>query len=243
MTKPLVSVVTVCRNCLDDLLKTAASVHAQSISDYEFVVVDGASSDATPLRLADGSVGADRYVSESDNGIFDAMNKGARLASGEWVIYMNAGDTFASPDTLAVIAPFLRDNTDDIVYGDALLDRGGELKRKCGMTPANRHRMYFHHQAAFVRRNLQLDIPYRTDTGLSGDFCFFKEAWIAGRRFRHVDVDVCVYDCNGISSRNRLRVIRDNIAVVRRFDSLPDMMRFLPRLYFVVVWDKLRHLL
>ena len=120
---------------------------------------------------------------------------------------------------------------------------GGELKRKCGMTPANRHRMYFHHQAAFVRRNLQLDISYRTDTGLSGDFCFFKEAWIAGRRFRHVDVDVCVYDCNGISSRNRLRVIRDNIAVVRRFDSLPDMMRFLPRLYFVVVWDKLRHLL
>lgn len=241
MKRPMVSIVTVCRNARADLLKTAASVAEQTCTDREFVVVDGASTDGTPLLLADGSVGADIWRSEPDGGIYDAMNRGAALASGRWVIFMNAGDTFASPDTLERFAPMLEQTDADIFYGDALLDRGGEgFARKDGLEPANRHRMYFHHQAAFIRRDCQLAIPYRLDVGLSGDYCFFKEAWKAGRRFRHVGEPVCVYDCSGVSSRNRLRVIRDNIGVVRRFDSLADRLRFLPRLWFVIAWSRLR---
>lgn len=236
---PLISVVTVCRNCREMLLKTARSVAEQTFDNFEFIIVDGNSTDGTANLLADGTIRADTAISEPDSGIYDAMNKGVGLAKGEWIMFMNAGDTFVDPSTLVRVAKVLSSTEADIVYGDALLDRGVGLTLKRALEPANRHRMYFHHQSAYSRRRLLADHPFRLDVGLSGDYCFFKECILEGAKFQHVVDPWCIYDCTGLSTNNRMSVLRSNIDIIRRFDSAADKLRFLPRLLFTVGWKSI----
>ena len=93
-----VTVVTVCRNCARMLEKTIESVETLSYPDIEYVIVDGASDDDTlnVIKKHEGKIG--QWVSEPDRGIYDAMNKAVTMAKGDWVIFMNAGDVFASDD-------------------------------------------------------------------------------------------------------------------------------------------------
>ncbi len=101
--EPTISVVTVTRNALPLLRRTVASVSEQTCQDMEYIIVDGASTDGSTDFIA-GERCVSRWVSERDGGIYDAMNKGARMASGRWIIFMNAGDTFAGPDVAAQLA-------------------------------------------------------------------------------------------------------------------------------------------
>ena len=93
-----VTVVTVCRNCARMLEKTIESVETLSYPDIEYVIVDGASDDDTlnVIKKHEGKI--DQWVSEPDRGIYDAMNKAVTMAKGDWGIFMNAGDVFASDD-------------------------------------------------------------------------------------------------------------------------------------------------
>ena len=98
MNKIPVTVITVCRNHAKGLEKTIQSVESQTWQEKEYLVIDGASTDGTMevIRQHEGSI--TQWISEPDLGIYDAMNKGVRLAQGQWIIFMNAGDTFASTE-------------------------------------------------------------------------------------------------------------------------------------------------
>ena len=99
-TLPLISVITVCYQAAEPLEKTILSVRQQYYQPLEFIVVDGGSTDGTRDIIARHQDIITRWVSEPDCGIYDAMNKGVSMATGEWVIFMNAGDTFAANDVL-----------------------------------------------------------------------------------------------------------------------------------------------
>ena len=107
MKEPLVSIITVCRNANQALCQTARSVLDQKDCPIEYIIVDGASTDGTmdTLRQLERECAergiAMRWVSEPDRGIYDAMNKGCRMACGQWLNFMNAGDTFVSPETIS----------------------------------------------------------------------------------------------------------------------------------------------
>ena len=147
--RPLVTVITVCRNAIDPLRKTMESVGGQTYENLEYLVDDGASTDGTPEMLAGYAGRLARYVSEPDGGIYDAMNKGAAMATGEWLIFMNAGDVFAAPDVLSRV--FAEDRRQaDVIYGDVV--KGGQVKP--AESPRNGHRMYFCHQSSLVRRSV-----------------------------------------------------------------------------------------
>lgn len=238
--QPLISVITVCFNCREMVGKTLASVAEQDFDDFEFVVVDGGSTDGTLDKVKEYGGRVDVMVSERDRGIFDAMNKGVRLSSGRWIVFMNAGDTFAGSDTLSRVAKAVATADADIVYGDQYLDRGGEYKLKEALEPANRHRMYFCHQSAYVKREVLERFPCPLDIRLAGDYLFFKQAFLVGYRFKHVAEPWVIYDCTGVSSCNRMKVLRENIRIVNQHDSLLDRLRFLPRLYFVTYYGWLR---
>lgn len=100
MHQPLVSIVTVCYNAADMLSKTIESVSAQSYENIEYIIIDGASTDGTKQIIQNNIEHIDKFISEKDNGIYDAMNKGTANSSGEWIIFMNAGDTFYDRDTI-----------------------------------------------------------------------------------------------------------------------------------------------
>ena len=106
---PLISVITVCYQAAEPLEKTILSVRQQYYQPLEFIVVDGGSTDGTRDIIARHQDIITRWVSEPDRGIYDAMNKGVSMATGEWVIFMNAGDTFAANDVLLRI--FKKRNT------------------------------------------------------------------------------------------------------------------------------------
>lgn len=115
---PLISVVTVCFNSAQHIGAALSSVDSQSMTDWEHLVVDGASCDDTLGVVATYQHAARRVVSEPDKGIYDAMNKGLHLARGEVIGYLNSDDFYPSPDVLAQVAAAFADPDVDAVYGD-----------------------------------------------------------------------------------------------------------------------------
>lgn len=238
---PKVTVVTVCRNVRDMLARTIDSVSSQTYPNIEYVVVDGMSTDGTPEMLYGCAAGIDKWISEPDRGIYDAMNKGVGLASGEWVIFMNAGDTFYAPDTVERVFSTHFDRDVDVVYGDVAIPAVCGFPRiKTAAEPRNCHRMFFCHQSAFARREALLSHPFDIERRYSADFKFFKTLLLGGSRFVHVGLPVALYDMTGVSNRRRSEGLRDNIRVVSETDNAVDRLRFLPRLWFNWAMCRLR---
>lgn len=159
--RPLVSVISVCRNHLGGLTKTLASVDGQDYQNVELIVVDGDSDDGTkeyleqrPQRHSFG------YVSEPDNGIYDAMNKGLRLAQGELVVFMNAGDCFSAPNVITAVAQSFVQEEWDWGYGCLrVLDHSGAPASVTCFIPFRAPRLALGrsvvpHQAVFMKRAL-----------------------------------------------------------------------------------------
>lgn len=147
------------------------SVREQRFDGYEYIVVDGASTDGTLDVVAESGVRCDRIVSEPDRGIYDAMNKGIGLARGEYLIFLNAGDTFFADDTLLLASGLLKAELPDVFYGDtAIVDGNGEFIAMRRLRPPKRlsHKsfgmgMTVCHQAFWVRRNVAplYDLSFR----------------------------------------------------------------------------------
>lgn len=122
MKEPLFSIITATYNAADTVGRTLASVDSQTLADYEHIVVDGASADGTTDLVAGAENPARRMISEPDRGLYDAMNKGIAAATGRYLIFLNAGDKFHSPDTLQLLADAVaREDTPGIVYGQTLI--------------------------------------------------------------------------------------------------------------------------
>lgn len=129
-----ISIVTATLNCSDRLAATFGSLLRQSHADWEFVVVDGASADGTPAMLASiekQAPGRVRWVSEPDGGIYDAMNKGLALATGDAIGFLGSGDTFSDDSALQAIAGELERTGADAVYGDLVFVHPHNPSRVC----------------------------------------------------------------------------------------------------------------
>lgn len=230
-SQPLVTVITVCRNALPLLKKTMANVNAQQFSSLEYIVIDGASTDGTNRYLAEYQGRLTRYVSEPDNGIYDAMNKGVRIATGKWIVFMNAGDCFFAPNTLSQLFASGIDPNVATVYGDvAKIKTDGLYDIAVAGKPKDGHRMFFCHQSSMTRRDVLLKYPFDTKHRLSADFKFFKTLIHAGEGLQHIPVPVAVFDTGGVSNVNRSRGLADNMAVIRETDRFPRRELLIARL-------------
>lgn len=234
MEQPLVTVITVCYNAREMLLRTMNSVWAQTYKHVEYVIVDGASTDGTLELLEEYGARIDHWVSESDKGIYDAMNKGVSMAKGKWVIFMNAGDCFADNHVLENVFSVPRQV--DVIYGDVV--KGGVVKK--ASSPRNAHRMFFCHQSVFVKIESLKAFPFDISHKMSADFKQMKQLWLAGKQFLQLDFPIADFDVQGVSNTNRAVGLWDNICVIREVDSCLEQLRLLPRLYFVWLSCRLR---
>lgn len=116
--RPLISVITITYNASETLPLTMESVAEQTFKDFEHVIVDGASKDDTIIVARRMGQSGLRIVSEPDNGLYDAMNKGLKMARGRYLIFLNSGDRFHSSDTLKIYAEAIAERNPDIVYGE-----------------------------------------------------------------------------------------------------------------------------
>lgn len=230
----IVTIITVCRNHAQELERTIRSVESQTWQEKEYLVIDGASTDDTLDVIKAHEASITRWVSEPDQGIYDAMNKGVRMAQGEWVVFMNAGDTFAGDDTLQRVFGSPQDA--DVIYGDVIK---GELVKKAE-APRNAHRMFYCHQSAFVRTSCLKEFPFDIKHRMSADFKQVKQLYLSGKRFRQLDFPVANFDTQGVSNRNRSAGLYDNIQVIRETDRLWEQMRLLPRLWITYLICRIR---
>jgi glycosyltransferase involved in cell wall biosynthesis len=241
-TSPLITVVTVVYNSIANLEKTIRSVTEQDYSKIEYIVIDGGSTDGSIDIIKEQASNLSAWVSEKDNGIYDAMNKGINMASGDWICFLNSGDVFVNFQIIGKIVEEINQSTTnkDIVYGNILVQKaGGVLKERIAKEPCNIHRMHFCHQSAFVRRELLQKFGFDQRHPLSADLKFFKQCYYNGNPFVHLKFPVVIYDTSGVSNTSRERGLRDNIAVIKEIDKGLKKYLFLFRLYFVIYWRKL----
>lgn len=193
---PRVTVVTVCLNAVRVVEATLRSVLAQEYPNLEYVVVDGGSNDGTVEVIRKYADRIAAFVSEPDDGVYDAMNKGIDLARGDYLLFLNAGDVLASPDVMRKAAG----QTDaDVLYGDFAYSDG---PRK-GRVAADIDRGVFNHQCILYRKALHASFgKYFSVRGLTAaDYLFFMHLRASGRvRFRKLDLVLSVVDPHGISA-------------------------------------------
>lgn len=184
MNKPSLSIITVTKNNCAGLLKTRASL-PQDTALYEWIVIDGGSTDSTLTHIVPA-------VSEADRGIYDAMNKGLARAQGEYVLFLNAGDTLIEP----ALPGMLQNIQADFVYGDAMED--GYLK------PARhdiRRGMMTHHQAMLYRRDCIGDLRFNLGYSIAGDYDFTWRFLNKTTSMHYLRDALCTFEAGGISQR------------------------------------------
>ncbi len=178
---------------------TIESVLAQEYPNVEYVVIDGASTDRTWEMVQEYTSMIDVAVSEPDDGIYDAMNKGAELASGEWIIYMNAGDTFASSHVLSSLQELFVSDA-DVILGSVekvLVDEyeTRRFQHTPGEVGALWKRMPTTHQSVLVRREHVLEYPFDTSYRWCADQDQLLRLQAAGKTFQKTDTVISVFDC------------------------------------------------
>lgn len=215
---PKVSVVTITRNNRAGFERTAQSVLSQTMKDFEWIVIDGGSTDGTAAGIPLLARRPDHWVSEPDRGVYDAMNKGIAAAHGVYVVCLNAGDVFHSPDTLrkACSSRF----TADVVYGDwnrvdgVVVERRRAPKR---LTPLwlFRRGCNICQQAMFVRTRLLRASPFDEGYRIVADYAKWRDFLLEGRTFQYLPMIVCDFEAGtGMSERRSWQNVVDNIRLV-----------------------------
>lgn len=202
MNNPLISVVTVSYNAVATIEKTILSVINQEYSNVEYIVIDGGSTDGTVDIIKKYVEKITFFVSEPDKGVYDAMNKGVIVATGEWINFMNAGDTFYDRHTFSAIFE-LNNYKEDIISGGAQLANGKVWRPlECDkLTLMDFYISGLCHQATFIRKKIFGYLMYDENLKIVADSKFFIQSLIMNNcSYRNVDVMVCCYDWAGISA-------------------------------------------
>jgi putative colanic acid biosynthesis glycosyltransferase len=208
----LFSIVTVTRNNIEGLRRTQAGIAAQTFPEYEWLVADGGSTDGTVDFLKTTQA---HWLTEKDRGIYDAMNKGLTHASGDYVLFLNAGDEFAAPDTLQKIAARLAraGELPDFIYGDAL--EAGHYKTARAHTKMKRG-MFTHHQAMLYRRGAAADLRYDLSYAIAADYDFTARFLKTAHSVLYCPFPVCRFEPGGISQQRTMLGRREQFQVRER---------------------------
>ncbi|MCB1532941.1 MAG: glycosyltransferase [Alphaproteobacteria bacterium] len=206
---PLFSLITVTLNARAGLQKTQCSIAAQTSKNYEWIVIDGASSDGTQEWLESMSA---RFISEPDYGLYDAMNKGIEKARGHYLLFLNAGDELAAPDTLQAITDFIGARKPGFVYGDA--QEGPHLKHARNHSHINKG-MITHHQAMLYDRAALQNLRYDTGYKIAADYDFTARFLLTKPEALYCPFPICIFESGGLSQQ-QAKAARQEEAAIRR---------------------------
>ena len=207
------SVVTVCKNCIRDIGNTIESVLSQDYDNFEYVIVDGVSTDGTAEIIQRYKENDSRivFVSEADRGIYDAMNKAAGIATGDFIQFINAGDKLYSNDTLSRVAAVICRKKGDIFYGDSLYLYGdGRTMMRHHLRSSSWNISYMledsiNHQAIFAAKNCFGRVTFDEGYRVGADRDWMIRMKKAGKRWYALKFPVAVFkvDEDSFSIRNQ----------------------------------------
>lgn len=228
----LFSIITVTYNASKVLGATLESVKEQSFTDFEYLVIDGASTDDTLALVEQAGIPTARVWSEPDKGLYDAMNKAIDRSAGQYLIFLNAGDAFVTPETLACIAKKAQDHP-DVIYGQTqLVDSTGKVVgMRHLMAPEHltwqsfRDGMLVCHQAFIARRELcpHYDLNYR----FSADYDWCIKVLKRSQSTAYVgDAPIISYLSEGLTTENHKKSLRERYNIMCQYYGIvPTLLR------------------
>lgn len=222
---PKVTVLTIVLNAVDVIERTLKSVISQDYPNLEYIVVDGRSSDGTLEVIQKYAYGITRLVSEKDGGVYEAMNKGAALASGEWILFMNGGDLFVERNVITRTFSSCKWSDCDVIYGDGIFSHEGYrvVERAPDQVTLHDGNGFFH-QSTFVRATLQKEYGFNVNERIAADYDLFLRLYKANKVFRHADVVVSEFFTGGLSSLPPLETIRLEHRVYKKHLPRSDLV-------------------
>lgn len=247
----VISVITVCFNAEKYIEKTIVSVLQQKCIDYEYIFIDGLSSDRTleiinkyaPMFRKSGVTVT--IISESDAGIYDAMNKGARLAKGQWVNFLNAGDRYHDEEVLGKVVSSMNKREAEIYVGNIVYVEGFLGKRYEHEIIDNlKERMIFCHQAVFADTSLfqkkQFDLRYK----YSADYDWILYMFMKRYNFCYLDVIISDYDSTGVSNQNSMQTLMEAKKIRKKYgfesnlDGVKTQINWKYKIYKIIAKNK-----
>ena len=191
------SVVTICFNACKVIDNTILSILSQDYKNIEYIIIDGGSTDGTVDKIKQYRDKIAYWVSEPDSGIYDAMNKGIKVANGDFILFMNAGDCLCTSHVLKDVAKDIVHIgiNNAIYYGDCI----HKLKYKTHHATAYsidfiKRSMPFSHQSTFVPLKLAKKMPFNTYYKLAGDYDFFLKQYLRGTKYIHIRKPISIIE-------------------------------------------------
>ncbi len=210
----LISIITINRNNAAGLENTLQSVAAQTYKEFEYIIIDGASTDGSVevINKYEPEFAHLKWVSEPDKGIYNAMNKGIRMASGDYIQILNSADCLAAPDvTERMLAALEEKGQPTILYGNMVkcFPDGRKMVDKCfagqEITMLGMYTGTLNHDPAYIRRDLFEKYGfYDEDLKIVSDWKWYLQALsLSGEKPHYIDVDVTLFDMTGVSETNK----------------------------------------
>jgi len=221
-----ISIITITYNSAKSLQRALDSVQSQSYKDIEHVIVDGASTDGTKelIKAYAKQHQNVRWVSEKDDGIYNALNKGIRMATGDVIGFLHSDDVLYSPDSIGHIAAALADETVDMVYGDLQYCNGGKVVRRWKSNDFNPSALKYGwmppHPTVYVRRKVYEQVgEYDEWFRISADFDMMIRIFKAGYRSKYIPEVLVSMETGGASNKNtkaRLSKTQEDYIVLKK---------------------------
>lgn len=233
MEKRFITIVTVTYNDCENLIRTIESVRSQKNNNFEYIIIDGGSNDDTLNVIEENNDIINYYVSEKDNGTYDAMNKGIEKCSGKYIMFLNSGDLLHSNNTIDNITKWLEKYKEvDIAYGDVVLRYNDKDRLK--IHPSKITRRYLNinnicHQAMIFNKNL-LDESrgFNLKEKIFADYELLIKSFNRNKKIYKINEIIAVYDMNGFSSRNnKLDTLKSRYRIVARHGNIKKKAIFI----------------
>ena len=204
--KPLISIVTVVLNSKNSLEKTIKSVISQTYDNIEYIIIDGGSTDGTIEIIKKYENAIDYWISEKDEGIYDAMNKGIKVSSGRYIGIINSGDWYQLGAVRKVVDVVLSSSAVDIVFGDMFIvdEKTGSKRFLKGNIDLLHRDMSINHPTCFVKRDIYGDRGFNTKYLIAADYEFILRQKFGGKKFYYINSVLANMKRGGVSSYNPL---------------------------------------
>ena len=217
------SVITINFNNRDGLRKTIESVVNQTYKDFEYIIIDGGSTDGSVDVIKEYADRIDYWVSEPDKGIYNAMNKGIDVAKGEYCIFMNSGDCFYNLSVLSDVLPSL--DGKDVIAGTTVLSDGRIYAAPERIALSFLYFETLCHQSSFIRTDMLRKYKYDEDYKIAADYKFLLQTLIVDNcAYGCIKENVAIYDISGASSVNEELLMKER--ELAKNEVLPDYLLY-----------------
>lgn len=216
LEKPLISIITVVYNCEKHIEKTIQSVINQTYDNIEYIIIDGGSTDGTLDIIHKYKDKINYWISEKDEGIYDAMNKGTKIARGNWINFMNAGDVFFDNNVIQAL-PF--EQQYDYIYGDHVLENEVTGKQTIIKVKnfSEKQKIPFCHQSVFVKRRWLQDYPFDVRYKIAADYEQYLKARHNGASALYTPILISIYLDGGVSAVSGKTIIDEYYTITKEY--------------------------